>query len=105
MSAKYIKSARRRLFGNTQQLHMDLFHAAPSFAVIAVRAGCYNVGPDVLPAHMARRHMVYGEIPLALSAILTSIIVAAKDLTTGQLDVRTWPMNLIFQPDYGRAWQ
>ena len=78
---------------------MHLLHPAPTFAVIAVRAGCHNIRPDVLAAHMARRHMVYGQVAIALSTILTCIIIAAKHFSPRQLDVGARPMNLALQPD------
>ena len=77
-----------------QQVHVHFFHFAPTFAMIAVGAGRHNIRPDVLAAQMTRHHMVHRQAAIALSTILTGIIVAAKDLTAGQLDVRARSMNL-----------
>jgi hypothetical protein len=43
--------------------------------------------------------MVHREVALALATVLAGIIVSAKHLTPSQLDVGTWPMNLVLQPD------
>jgi hypothetical protein len=57
---------------------MYFFHPATAFAMVAVRAGCNYVGPDVLSAHVPRRDVVYGQVAIAFSTILAGIIVAAK---------------------------
>lgn len=83
-----------------QQFHMYLLHPAPALAMVAVWAGSHNICPDVLTAQVAWSHVIYRQITFPLSTILASIIVAAKHLTTSQLNVRTRPMHLVLQPDY-----
>jgi hypothetical protein len=88
-----------------QQLHVYFLHPAPTLAMVAVRAGSHNVCPNVLTAQMSWGYMIHSQIPLTLPTILASIIVPAKHLAASQLDVRTRPMNLVFQPDHRRTWQ
>ncbi len=84
---------------------MNLFHPTTAFAVIAVRAGCHHIGPDVLTAHMPRRNVIDRQAAFAFSTILAGIIVAAKYFPAGQLDMRARPMNLVLQPDDRRTGQ
>ena len=79
---------------------MRLIHPAAALAMVAVRAGSHDVGPTVLAAQVPRRHVIHSQIAFALSTILASIIIAAKDLTAGQFDVWTRPMDLVLQPDH-----
>jgi hypothetical protein len=82
-----------------QQPHMHLLCFATTFAVIAMRAGRYDVCPDMLTTHMTRHHMIYGQIALAFSTVLTGIIVATKHFAARQLDVWARSMDLTFQPN------
>jgi polyisoprenoid-binding protein YceI len=77
---------------------VDFVYFAPTLAVVAMRAGRYDIRPNVLAAQVAWCHVIYSQIALALTAILASIIVAAKDLAASQLDVWTRPMDLVLQP-------
>jgi hypothetical protein len=51
----------------------------------------------MLSAEMARHDMVYGQAAVTFAAVLAGIIIPAKDLTAGQLDVGARSMNLGFQ--------
>jgi hypothetical protein len=66
-------------------------HPASALAMVAVGAGSHNVCPDMLTAHVSWGHMIHSQVALALSTVLAGIIVPAKDLTAGQLDVGTRP--------------
>jgi len=88
-----------------EQFHVNFLYLASTFAMIAGRAGSYNVRPDVFAAKVAWDHMINRHASIAFSTVLTGIIVAAEYLTACQLDVWTWPMHLILQPDDGRARQ
>src|SRR5687768_17449326 len=100
MSAKDIEGARRGLFWDAQEPHMDFFHLAPTLAMVAVRAGSHNVGPNVLTAQVSWGYMIHRKVALPLSTVLASIIVAAKHLTASQFDMWTRTMNLVLQPDH-----
>src|SRR5688500_3925593 len=100
MPDKDIERARRGLFRHPQQFHVYFLHLPPTLAMVAVWAGCHNVCPDVLPPQMSWRHMIHGQVALALPTVLAGIIIAAKDFTASQLDMRARPMNLVLQPDH-----
>ena len=53
------------------------------------------------PALVPGDHVVHGQAGLTPTAVLTRIIVATEDLTTGQLYVRSWPTYLHFKSDDG----
>ena len=99
MPAENIKCAGRRLLRNPHKFHVYFFHLASALAVIAVGTGSYDICPDMLTTHMTGRHVIDGQVALALSAVLAGIIVPAKDLTASQFDMWTRPMNLVLQPD------
>ena len=80
MPAKDIEGARRGLFWNVQEFHMDFFHFAPTLAMVAVWAGSHNVGPNMLAAQMPWSYTIHGQVALPLSTVLASIIIAAKHL-------------------------
>lgn len=84
---------------------MHLFHFSPTLTMVAMRTGCYNIRPDMLTAHMTRSYMIHGQVALALSTVLTGIIVAAKNLAARQFDVGAGPVHLVLQPNDGRTWQ
>jgi hypothetical protein len=84
---------------------MDLFHPATALAVVTVRASCHNIRPDVLSTQVTRRDVIYGQAALALPAVLTGIIITAKDFPSGQLDMWARPMNLALQSNDGRSGQ
>ena len=100
MPAKDIERARRGLFWNVQQFHMDFFYLASALAMVAVWAGSHNVCPNVLSAQMPWGHVIHSQVALPLSTVLASIIVTAKHLTASQFDVWTRTMNLVLQPDH-----
>ena len=99
MLAEDVKRARRWLFRNAQELHVNFFHPAPTLPVVAMGAGSDDICPDMLTAHVPWHDMVYGQTAFALPAVLAGIIVSAKNLPAGQLDVWTRPVNLVLQPD------
>jgi hypothetical protein len=76
---------------------MNLFHPATPFAMVAVRARGDNIGPNMLTAEVTRRDVIHGQTALALPAVLTGIIVTAKDFPSGQLNMWARPMNLALQ--------
>lgn len=98
--AKDVQRVRRRFFRNAHQPHVHFVYPAPTLAVVAMRAGRHDIRPNVLAAQVTWCHVIYSQIALTLTAILASIIVAAKDLTASQLDVWTRPMDLVLQPDH-----
>jgi len=62
---------------------MRLISLPAAFAVVAVRAGCHDVGPDMLAAEMPRSDVVDCQPAVVSAAILASIIIPAKNFTTG----------------------
>src|SRR5512139_1742214 len=100
MSAKDICRAGRRFLGWVQQTHVSLLHLPSPLAMIAVRAGCHDVRPNVLAAKMTRHDMVHRQTAVRLSAVLAGIIVPAKHLAAGQLDMGARPMDLGLQSDH-----
>jgi len=78
---------------------MHFLYPASAFAVIAVRAGCNHVRPDVLAAHVTGRHMIYRQVAFTLAAVLAGIIVAAENFAARQFDVWARAMNLVPQSD------
>jgi hypothetical protein len=88
-----------------KESHVNFFRFASTFPVVAGRAGGDNVRPDVLPAQVARHHMIDRHPPIAFSAVLTGIIVAAKHLAARQFDMWTRSVHLILEPNHGRARQ
>lgn len=105
MPAKDIGSTCRRLIRDAEKLHVHFLYPTPAFAVVAVRAGCHHICPNVLAPQVARRHVIHGQITLTFSTILTGIIIAAKDFPACQFDVRPWPVDLVLQADDGRTRQ
>jgi hypothetical protein len=87
------------------QMHVDLIHPAPTFAMITAWACRYNIRPGMLSSQVPGNDMVHGQATIAPAAILAGIIIAAKDFSPGQLYVRTRSMNLGLQPNHGRSWQ
>src|SRR5262245_39783928 len=80
-------------------MHVGFLHFAPTLAMIAVRTCRNNIRPSMLTAHMSRNHMVNCQTVIALSAILTGIIVTTKYLTPCQLDAWSRTMDLHLQPN------
>jgi hypothetical protein len=105
VSAKDIQGACRWFFGGLQKPHVHFIHSATALAMITMRAGGDNVGPDMLSAQMTGRYVVHRQIALALSTVLAGIIIAAEHFPSSQLNVWTRSMNLVLQSDDGRTWQ
>jgi hypothetical protein len=80
---------------------VNFIDPAATLAVITVGAGRHDVRPDMLSAHVAWGHMVNGQAAIMLATVLAGIIIAAKNLAAGQLDVGARSMDLILQPDNG----
>ena len=99
MPPKDIFCIGRRFLGDMQKMHMRLFHLSASLAVITGGAGRDQIRPDMLPTHVARNDMIDRQVALALAAILAGIIVAPEKFAARELDTRTWPMDLRFQPN------
>jgi hypothetical protein len=81
MLSENIRSIGGWLLWNMKQVHMCLVHFAPAFAMVAWRAGCHQIRPNLPPAQMAWNDMVDRQIGLAFAAILTGIIIAAEYFT------------------------
>ncbi len=62
---------------------MRLIGLPAAFAVVAMRAGCHDVGPDMLATEMPRNDMVDCQPTVVSTTILASIIIPAKNFTTG----------------------
>jgi hypothetical protein len=58
---------------------MNFFHFSSAFAVIALRAGSDYIRPLVRAAHVSRYYMIDCHTAITLPAVLTGIMVTAKD--------------------------
>ena len=76
-------------------MHLCLLDGSPTFAMIAVRAGSDQVGPDMLATQVAGNDMVDCEIWNMLTAVLADVIIPAQDLAFGQLDLRVGPATIV----------
>lgn len=83
-----------------QQMHAGFGEGAPSFVVIAGRAGCDNVLPDVTAIKMARHHVIHRQNGSDLAAILAGVIIAAKDLAPVERHLRVRSMDHVLQADH-----
>ncbi len=79
----------RYTFKIIQQFHVGLLIGAPAFTVIAFRTGRHQIIPAMFPAHAARDHMIDRQRAGLLAAVLTSIVIAPKDL--GLRELNYWP--------------
>ena len=61
-----------------RQAHMGFLNFSSTLAVVAMRAGCYDIRPFVAAAHVSRNDMVDGHPAVPFPAILTGIIVTPK---------------------------
>jgi len=84
-------------------VHLGLIDGATTFAMIAVRAGSHQVGPNMFPTQVARSDMIHGKIWNMLTAVLTGVVVPAQDLSFGQLHLRAGAVDHFFQADNGRT--
>ena len=71
--------------------------------MVAGRAGCDHIGPDVFSAHVFGKDMVHGQVAGVTPAVLAGVIIAAKNLPAGQLDLQAWTVDHLLQPDDGRT--
>ncbi len=62
-------------------MHLGLLDCATAFAVIAVRAGSYQVRPFMFAPQMARNHVVDGQVSHMLAAVLAGIVIAPSNLS------------------------
>ncbi len=88
-----------------EQGHVDFIYSASTLTMIAMRTSRHNVCPDVLPAHVARHHVIHGQVTFLLSTLLAGIIIAAENFTACQFDVGARPVNLVLQPNDGGTGQ
>lgn len=79
--------------GRVQQAHMGFFKPATSFLVIAGRTGGNHIGPGVWAMQVAWYNVVNGKDGGLFAAILTSIIIAAKNFFSAQFNVISWTMH------------
>ena len=84
---------------------MRFIQLPSTFAVVAGRAGRHYIRPRVQSTQVARQDMINGQILDLPRTILACIIVASKDLTSGQFNMRARALNHVFQADDGRAWE
>src|SRR5512146_2605894 len=77
-----------RLEGLPQQMHVNFWQRVMAFASIAGRASCHQILPRVRTTGMTRNDVIDREACVFLAAILTAIIIAAKDLALAQLHMR-----------------
>jgi hypothetical protein len=103
MFAKNILCAGGRFLRGVHQTHVHFIKAAAAFAVIAGRTGRHYVGPDVFTTHVPRDDVIDRQADIAPAAILTGIIIAPEDFSACEFDARSWPVNLTFETDDGRA--
>ena len=61
-----------------------LLLVGPAFVVIAGRAGRHYIGPGVRAAQMSGDHVIYRQASITPPAILSGIIVAAKNFAARQ---------------------
>ena len=101
VAPKNVICAGWRLDRNVQQVHMHLRQLAPALAVVTARAGGYNIGPDMFPAQVFGQNMVHRQHAGVTPAVLAGVIVPAKDLPAGQLDLQARPVDHLVQPDDG----
>jgi hypothetical protein len=94
-----------RLFGDALQGHVSLFRSPAALAMVARWAGGNHIRPDMFSAQMPGSYVIHSQADVPFPAILTGIIIAAENLTPGQLDMRTRSMHLVLEPDNGWARQ
>ena len=78
---------------------MRLIGLPAAFAMVAVRASCYNVRPDVLAAEMPGCNVVDRQSAVVSTAVLASIIIPAKDFTSCQFNMYSRSVDLQFEAD------
>jgi hypothetical protein len=86
-----------------QQVHLRLFDSSTTFAMITVRAGSNQVCPHMFTPQMAWNDMVHGKIRDMLTAVLAGVIIPTQHFSLGQLHLRAWSMDHLFQTNDGRA--
>ncbi len=57
---------------------MGLVHLAPAFAMVTAWAGCHQIRPNMLAAHVAWNYVIHRQTAVTPAAILAGIIVTAK---------------------------
>ena len=97
MPSEDVGGIGRRLFWSVEKIHMGFFESASAFVVVAGRAGRYNIRPCMRAAQMSGDYMIYRQASITPTAILTGIIVTAKDFAARELDTRARAMNLHIQ--------
>ncbi len=86
-----------------QQVHLCLLNGPATLAMVTVRAGCYQVIPAMLTPKVAWNDVVNGKISDMLPAILASVVITPQDLPLGQLDLRAWTVDHLFEANNGWA--
>ncbi len=76
---------------------------ATSFAMIASRARCNEVPPDVGAPEAARDDVIDSRLRCVPPAVLANIIVPAEYFRFIQLNARAWAFDHLIQPDDGWA--
>lgn len=94
-----IGCAGRGFLGQMKKVHMHLVQIMAAFVMVTGRAGSHHVRPGVLPSLVPGLYMVQGQVTVPAAAVLAGIIVAAKDLPTGEFYPRPGSMDLFFQTD------
>ena len=81
MLAEYVCRIRWRFLGDMGQPQMRILNAPASLSVVARRAGCHHIRPDVGATQMPRDDVVNRQPVISFATILAGIIVTAKNLT------------------------
>jgi len=78
------------------EFHMRFFQFTPSFAMIAGGAGGHNIIPGILSPKAPWYDVVDRKRVIRSTAILTGIIIAAKNFASSEFDMWPWPVDHCF---------
>ena len=75
--------------------HLSFCRSPAGLAVVAASTSADYILPIVLSATAARHHMIQGEVPRLLTAILADMSVAAENLHASDPSTETWALDHI----------
>ena len=101
VAPKNIISVDRRLLWNMEQVHVDFPQLAAALAMVAGRTGGNYIGPDMLSTQVFGQDMVHRQFTSVTPAVLAGVVITAKDLPAGQLDLQAWTVDHLIQADDG----
>ena len=84
-------------------MHVYLIQAPTTLSVVAARAGCRYICPDMLTAQSFGQDVIDSQGGIAVAAVLAGIIIAPKNFASSQLHARAWSMDHVLETDHGRS--